>query len=157
MSDHDSRPPSERNKPEDSPGNEATRRQVIGLWTGILAGPALWFTHQQVSFVLVPWVCDHGGVMWLHAATAVLLVGTLAAGLLARKYWRAERVEMIQTPDPAARTSPAADDAPVPVSRTAEHQRVRFMAMLGMLSSVFFGLVIIAQELPNFFIDPCQR
>lgn len=161
MSSEAQRSPAERNRPEDSPGDERTRRDVIGLWTGILAGPILWFTHQQVSFVLVPWVCDHGGVMWLHVTTVVLLVGTTSAGLLARGYWRRQNRE----PSPAEEAprekapneSPEADDPPPRAERMAVHQRVRFMAILGVFGCLFFSLVIIAQEIPNFFLDPCQR
>ncbi|ACB77412.1 Pyrrolo-quinoline quinone [Opitutus terrae PB90-1] len=39
----------------------------------------------------------------------------------------------------------------------AGEQRALFMARMGVLSSVFFVLVIVAQGLPNFLLDPCQR
>ena len=161
MSHEDSRSPSERNRPHDSPGDAQTRRDVLGLWAGIIAGPTLWFTHQQVCFVLVPWVCDHGGVMWLHGTTLVLLGATLAAGWLARSYWLREDREARLGPQitnaAVLQSEPNADEPPRPLQRTAGQQRVRFMAILGVFSCAFFALVIIAQEIPNFFIDPCQR
>ena len=124
------------NIPQDSPGNRATRRDAVLLWTGILTGPLLWFTQQQLCFVLVPWVCRHGGVIWLHGVTFACLAGTLAAGGLGLAYWGRER----RRPDP-----------------TAGQQRVQFMGTLGILSGLFFAAVIIAQGIPNFLLDPCQR
>lgn len=125
------------NIPQDSPGNARARREAIVLWTGILAGPLLWFTHQQVSFALVPWVCAHGGVSWLHALTGLCVVGTLAAGGRAWPLWQRERTRVGEA--------------------TAGQQRVRFMAAMGLLSSLFFVLVIIAQWVPMLLLDPCQR
>ncbi|MFN7138287.1 MAG: hypothetical protein ACK4UN_02990 [Limisphaerales bacterium] len=106
------------------------------LWTGVLAGPILWFAHQQISFLLVPWVCGPGNMLALHAATFVMLLLTVGAGLMA--YWSWKQVR--------DRGSRQEDDIP---------SRTLFMSVVGMTSSALFAIVILAQGLPNFFIDPC--
>lgn len=135
MSHHEQVQPGD-NIPHAGPGTEATRRDVVQLWTGILTGPVLWFAQQQICFVLVPWVCTHGGVIWLHLVTLVCLLGTCGAGLLAFTIRRREQHEHDLTPG---------------------QQRVHFMATLGVLSSLFFSALIVAQGIPNFVFDPCQR
>jgi hypothetical protein len=155
--------PAGDNIPEESPGDERTRREMIALWTSILAGPLLWFAHQQVCFLLVPWVCVHGGVVWLHLTTVLCLAGVAAAGALAWRYRRPEHCDWDRGGLAAAEvTRPGTRDQVHSKERTelppsSGEQRVRFMAMLGLLSSGFFALVIVAQGLPNFFLDPCQR
>jgi hypothetical protein len=136
MSEHLKVQPGGDNIPQDAPGTPESRRDMIELWVGILTGPMLWFAQQQICFVIVPWVCDHGGVIWLHVVSVVCLLGTVASGWLALSHWRRER----------SRENPSAGE-----------QRVRFMSTLGMFSSLFFGALIVAQGIPNFLLDPCQR
>ena len=145
---------SEGTHPADSPGNEQTRRDALGLWTGILTGPILWFTHQQLCFTVVPWACDHGGVFWLHAATLLCLAGTAIAGLAASDYRRREDTSSTEA---ERRAESIESEQAAGFYRTAGEHRVRFMAVLGVFSSLFFALMIIAQGIPNFIIDPCQR
>ena len=145
---------SEGTHPDDSPGNEQTRRDALGLWAGILTGPILWFTHQQLCFTLVPWACDHGGVFWLHAATLLCLAGTIIVGLAAFNFWRREDAPSIETERKAESIE---SEQAAGFHRTAGELRVRFMAVLGVFSSLFFALMIIAQGIPNFILDPCQR
>ena len=40
-------------------------------------------------------------------------------------------------------------------SYDAESARVKFMAMLGVLSNALFFVVLIAASIPPFMIDPC--
>ncbi len=136
MTENQKAQPGGDNTAKDSPGNWVSQRDAALLWTGIMAGPFLWFLQQQLCFVLVPGVCGHGGVIWLHTVTLVCLAGTVVAGLVASRYWRRES----RRPDP-----------------TAGQQRVRFMSALGILSSLFFAALIIAQGIPNFLLDPCLR
>lgn len=130
--------PSGDGRPRGAPEKFETRRGIALLWFGVLGGPVLWFTHQQVELVLVPWVCGHAQTWILHAVTAACLAGVFAAGAVAWKN----------------RTENAPLDAPeVPASRS----RSRFMGTVGLMASVLFALVIIAQEVPNLLLDPCQR
>ena len=135
--------PPQDNSPKEVPGDAATRRETMLLLLGTLAGPTWWFVHQQVSGVLVWWICEKGrSVAWLHAATGVCLIGAAAAGVVAWGVWRRA----------AAQAAQEAND-----TRKTERQRAVFMGKLGVLLSVFFALVIIAQAIPNFLLDPCQR
>jgi hypothetical protein len=34
--------------------------------------------------------------------------------------------------------------------------RSRFMAVLGLLTSILFFLIILAQSIPSFILSPCQ-
>ena len=131
--------PARDNVPDESPGNEETRRDVLRLWTGIFAGPFAWFAHQQVSFVMVPWVCRNGEIYWLHLLTVACLAATALAGRIAWDTWKRERHKTRSEP-----------------FRPGQ-QRVIFMAVLGVLGCAFFAAVIVAQEIPNLFLDPCQR
>ncbi len=112
-------------------------RGVRTLWLGILAGPLLWFLNQQVNYLLVRWACSSGHVIVLHAVAATCLVGALLAGKLAlgnrRRLEETEGAESLQ------------------------QERARFMVVLGICSSFLFALVIIAQGIPNFILNPCGK
>src|SRR5688572_11540388 len=98
-------------------------RGILVLWTGILAGPLLWFANQQINYLLVGWACGSERMYLLHLVSLLCLAGTVAAGLLARRGWRALRSE-------------AADvDALTP-------GRANFMALLGIAFSGLFAVVI---------------
>lgn len=115
---------------------ESTRGKTM-LWTGVLAGPLLWFTHQQVSLLLVRWACAGGGVLSLHIVTLCALLLTLGTGALAWRSWR------------WIGPGGSAEDADV-------SSRSRFMSLMGIFSSGLFGLLIIAQGIPNFILNPCH-
>ena len=110
---------------------------ALMLWIGTLGAPTLWFVNQQINLVLVNWVCTSGAVWILHLVTGLCLAGGVATALLAWRNWRRLRHE--------------APDEETPRSRS------HFMAAVGLMSSLFFGLVIIAQGIPSFVINPCQR
>ena len=142
MSEHVKVPPQD-NSPKEVPGDAATRRETMLLLFGTLGGATFWFGHQQVSGVLVWWICEYGRSMaWLHAAALGCLAGAVVAGLVSWKVWR----------HAAERVSRETHEA-----RRTERQRAVFMGKLGVFLSVFFALVIIAQAIPNFLLDPCQR
>ncbi len=141
MSEHVKVPPQD-NSPKEVPGDAATRRETMLLLFGTLGGAAFWFGHQQVSGVLAWWICEYGrSVTWLHAATVGCLAGALVAGMVSRGVWT-RAAEQLSTEKEEGR---------------AERQRAVFMGKLGVFLSVFFALVIIAQAIPNFLLDPCQR
>ena len=114
-----------------------TSRGAVSSWIGIVGPPALWFLDQQVNVVLVPWACGHAQPWVLHAVSAAFLVATLATAWLA---WREHAAASRDVDGVATR-----------------RDRRRFMSLVGLLSSGLFSLVIIAQEIPNWLLDPCQR
>lgn len=115
-------------RPEDAPD------RLLPLWFGILGPPVFWAMRISASYVMVPFVCEYGGVLVLHGVTVAALAGATAAGLVAWGTWRGSRSA---TPRPA------------------RGERARFMGLIGVLSAGFFFAVIVAESLANFIVDPC--
>ena len=109
------------------------------LWLGIFVGPVAWLAHFQVSYSLVPWVCKNDGEVALHVVSLLCLLIAGVGGVLA---WTRLRVAGARAPGAAGEALMA---------------RSRFMALLGLMSSVLFGLIILAQGLASFFISPCAQ
>src|SRR5690242_10115527 len=56
------------------------------LWFGVLTGPALWGVQLQLTYMLVPWICQHQNRHFLlHVVT---LVCAALAALCALLCWR---------------------------------------------------------------------
>jgi hypothetical protein len=110
---------------------------LLALWAGLLAGPAAFLSNLQVNYMLVPWVCATGHRFALHIVALCALLVTAAGGFAAWRAW-------LRT---GKRWSDAGGGA-VP--------RSRFMAIMGMLISAMFFLVILAMGIPNFVMNPCQ-
>jgi hypothetical protein len=72
----------------------------------------------------------------LPVTSAAFLAAAIVPGLIAWKLWR--------------KASGACSER-----ETTHGGRRRFMAMLGMMDSAIFALLILAQGLPVFFIHPC--
>jgi hypothetical protein len=102
------------------------------LWYGILGPPLLTLLNLEVSYALTPVACRAGSTLALHLSTAILLALVIMAGVGAamrlRKNWLEDTV----------------------LSRPG------FMAMLGVLESALFTVLIIAQWLPNAYLSACQ-
>lgn len=109
---------------------------IFALWFGILGPAVIWHLRIWVSYILVPYACGAGEVMMLHLVTLVTLLGTLFAGWVAWRIWQ-------QT----GATAEVEGGGVIP--------RSRFLALFGLFSSGFFALVILAEGVGNFYIDPC--
>lgn len=106
----------------------ATEKSAVPLWIGVLTGPLVWFFHMEANFALVEWACpNHDWI--LHVVSAVSLLLAAIAGLIAWREWR----------DPAG------------LSRGGQ-----YLAVLGVMLSAGFFLVILSQEIPTWFLTPCQ-
>jgi hypothetical protein len=112
-----------------------SKRDLL-LWTSILLPPAIWFLSLTANFALAPLPCGNGsiirGVVWI-----VALVITAATGALAVSLWRNNRVEALP-----------AEGAPA--------DRVRAMSIAGVVLSVSFFVVIVAQSLPDLIMAGCS-
>ena len=104
----------------------------------VLAPPVIWALHQQLSYALTPSACEARAEWWLHALTVLALLAVAGATFLA---WGEHR----RLP----RTSTDKGD-------TLTGRR-RFLAASGIGSGVFFFVVILATELPNWFLGACVR
>lgn len=111
-------------------------RGLAVLWFGLVAGPAAWFMHLNVSYSLVRLICRTGEIWLLHVAT----LATLA--LAALGVWAAWRSWAI-----AGRSV---------INRAGGTMaRSRFMALGGIVLSGFFLVVILLAWLPGLMLDPC--
>lgn len=114
-----------------------SQRGKLVLWVGVLGGAVAWSVQMQTGYALARFSY---AVPWLTAAHhAVSLLGALAAAasaLLAYREWR-----RLGGGEPAG-------------AEGGVSGRARFMAMLGIVTSGLFALVIVAQWVPVFFIKP---
>jgi hypothetical protein len=107
------------------------------LWFGVFAGPAAWFLDLGFSYSLAQHVCSTGHEYLLHLITALCFVLALL-GLLAA--FVANR----EIPDQASHEGGSVLD------------RSRFLAYMGYIFSIGFGLTIIAGGVPRWVLPPCM-
>jgi hypothetical protein len=110
---------------------------IFALWAGFLIAPFAFLLNLQASYMLVPWACSTGRSFWLHAASAGTLLFALLGAFIALRNWqKAGRGWRSEGGSAAARS--------------------RFMAIMGLMMSGLFSLIILAQWIADFIIDPCQ-
>lgn len=112
-------------------------RGLFPLWFGILGPPVIWAVRIAANYILVPYACWWEWIWILHLTTLVGLLGAAAAGGVAWRHWRRS-------------------GSGTGVEFGGALTRSRFMALVGILSSGFFCLVIVAEGLANAFVHPCQ-
>ena len=112
-------------------------RELLAMWTGVLAPPLIFLVHLELAYILVPLACETGTLVMAHATMAVAIALVLAAGILALRPIRAHGRRW---PDESASLL----------------SRDRFLAILGAFISVFVALALVAQWLPMFFLSPCR-
>lgn len=106
-------------------------------WFGVLAPALAMLTNVSLGFALVPWSCAAKTRVLLHAEIAVLVLVSVAAGIVAHHEWRRHG------------GGGEADDAGGPAARA------RFLGVMGIGSSVLFTLILLAQWLANAYLTPC--
>ncbi len=118
-------------------GGNAVKERELLLWTGVLAGPVIWFASLLAGFALAPWACTFGWKPAMYAVSAAALALAAAAGLLAHRQWhqlgRADAGE-------AGGILPSA----------------RALAAGGMALSALFFLTILAQAITEFILGACE-
>lgn len=107
------------------------------LWLLIVLGPIIVAIEQQANFVLVRQACSVQRHVALYAVTLVSLVLTAVTAFVALTIWRRAGITW---------PTEAGDIA----------TRVRFVSVLGILSSAMSFLVIFAQGIATVHFDPCQ-
>jgi len=105
----------------------------VRLWASILAAPSAWFISLSANFALAPLACVSSGRVWLQVVSAVSLLIAAASGFVAYSAWR--------------EYGPA-EGAPA--------ERIRNMALAGLVLSAGFSLVILAQWIPNILLAGCE-
>jgi hypothetical protein len=129
-------------RPADSSNHDAeahfasTRGEFL-LWLGVLGGAAVWTIQLLIGYALARFSHEH---RWLtgvhHGVSLVSTLGALACAWVAWREWR-----RIGGGEPRG-------------SEPGVSGRSRFLAGLGILCSAFFAVVIVAQWVPTFFLDP---
>jgi vacuolar-type H+-ATPase subunit I/STV1 len=107
------------------------------LWLLVVAGPAIVAIEQQMNFVLVRQACSMQRNVALYVVTIVALLLTIATVMVGVSIWRRA----------GAAWPTEADDLA---------NRIRFVAVLGILSSAMSFLVIVAQGIATIHFNPCQ-
>ena len=117
--------------------NEEHATTPRALWLLIIVGPALVAAEQQANFVLVRQACSMQRNVALYAVVIVAMVLTIVTAMIGVSIWRR-----------------AGTDWPTEAVDLAN--RIRFISVLGILSSVMSFLVILAQGIATVHFDPCQ-
>jgi hypothetical protein len=114
---------------------QTTWRDEVLLWFGVLGPPGAWLVHFNLGYLLTWHACATHSALWLHVNSAGCLALTGMALLAA---WQ-------------TMGQPSGGD----IEFEQRHSRRRFMGMLGVLNSVMFALVIIAQTIATVLVVPC--
>ena len=117
--------------------NEEQATTPRGLWLLVVAGPIVVAIEQQMNYVLVRQACSAQRNVALYVVVVVSILLTIATALVGVSIWR--------------RTG---DEWPTEASDLAN--RIRFISVLGILSSAMSFLVIVAQGIATVQFDPCQ-
>jgi hypothetical protein len=114
-----------------------TTRGELWLWVGAGGGAIIWSLQLLVGYALCRFSSDH---RWLtavhHGVSVVALAATVWTVIVSWRNWQ-------RLGDGEARGS----EPGVP-------GRSRFLAAIGILNGVLFAVLIFAQWIPVFFIEP---
>lgn len=112
------------------------RRGSIGLWYAFLGAPIAWGLELFVIYPAVPYACSHDAPVFLYVIGIVGLLLSLGAGLVGYSIW-----------------SDAGEE--LPGDHATRMDRSRLMAVVGMMASTLFSLIIIGQLVATAIIGPC--
>lgn len=104
----------------------------------MLAPPMIWALHQQLSYALTPSACEARSEWWLHALTVLAVLAVAGITFLA---WREHQKLHAESTDQGDTIG----------------TRSRFLTASGIGSGGLFLLLILATELPNWFLGACLR
>jgi len=113
-------------------------RGLLSITLGLLLGPVVALANQQLIYSVNMWACGHRTQPAMHLVPFLCLVVTIGAGITAYRDWRA--------------VGGGLEDEQATI-----HTRTRFLSMLGMATSLFSSMVVIAQWSAIFVFDPCMR
>ena len=118
-------------------GHYARTPGKVSLWTGVLGGAIVWAIQLQAGYAISRFSHEHP---WLttvhHVISAVSVLAAAACALLAWRDWRR-----------LGGGRPRGTEGGVT-------GRSRFLAALGVITSGLFAVVILAQWVAVFFLDP---
>ena len=136
------------------------RAAPLLLWFAVLGGVVAWSVHLLAGWGLEEIACspvsDGPNVLgvsltvWIGALTFVLGAVTVAAGLLAWRFWREEGAA-----DPDTGIEPGSGD-PEP-EELVRGGRAGFMALFGLAANALFLLMIVYGGVSLLLLRPCAR
>ncbi|HEY8562458.1 MAG TPA: hypothetical protein VIL74_18920 [Pyrinomonadaceae bacterium] len=116
----------------------ARKRGQFWLWLGLLLPPGAWAVQLQTVYLTSEYGCKHADFMPNHLASVFALLLSVVGGVVSWRSWLETGKKWdAQKADPIDRS--------------------RFMAILGMLTSALFTLLIFAQWLPTLLGVPCDK
>ena len=114
------------------------KRRQFWLWVGLLLPPIVWSVQLQTIYLLNENGCLTGNFLPVHITSFASLILSIVGGLIAWYCW-------------------TETDAEWKSEQGGTIPRSRFMAILGMMTSALFTLVIFAQWLPTALGVPCDK
>jgi len=128
------------NEPAASRGPRAFTRWpgLLSLSLGLLLGPIVALTNQELIYSANMWACGYGARGAMHIIPLLCLVVAIGAGITARRDWKAV-------------------GGGVHDEEATVEERTRFVALCGMALSFFSAAVIVAQWAAIFVFEPCMR
>jgi hypothetical protein len=108
----------------------------LALWAPVIGPMVATLVLLEVAYALVGPSCRRETSLFLHLVSAAMLVATLLLTMVAVRIWR-ERGRDWETHAGGIDT------------------RIRFMAVMGLMSGGAGALIIVAQWLAVFFHHPC--
>jgi hypothetical protein len=113
-------------------------RRTRALAAGMFLAPFAWGSQLLINYSLTPTACAEGREWLLHLVSLAMLLVALIGALIARGAWT--RLTSGST-----------------VHGDAREAGRRFLALSGLGLSLFFALVIVAEDLPTWWLSACQR
>ena len=117
--------------------NLSSNRSTAAQWFGLLAGPLAMLGSQQAQYALVPWACYSGARVVVHIPPIVCLAIIAVAAIGSLREWRA-------------------GGGGEPDAESGILARARFLGALGIATSIFFAVIILAMWLANAFLNTCD-
>jgi hypothetical protein len=143
-----------------STGELGRRAAPFLLWFAVLGGAAAWTAHLLLAWGLEEIACSPvsagpkvlgvSPTIWIGVLTAALAAVTVAAGVLAWRFWRETG-----TADPNRHIEPEGSD-PEPSERV-RGGRTGFMALFGLAANGLFLLIIVYGGVSLLLLRPCTR
>ena len=107
------------------------------LWLLVVLGPIILAIEMEINFALVRQACSAQRNLVLYAVIIVAIALTVATAFVAFAIWKqAGTTWPSEAPDLAT--------------------RIRFITVLGILSSAMSFLVVLAQGIATIYFNPCQ-
>lgn len=116
---------------------EPGRGWDLALWAGVLGAPAVWGLQFELGYALAPLTCKFGTLIPLHFLTISAIILALLALFFSHRQWRS-----------------AGGGSPDDIDGGMIGRR-RFVGGLGMVVSLLFAILILAQGLASFFFNAC--